>query len=856
MHEEIFRALDAEATLVTFNQRLARLFRRDFHARQRQLGRAVWRTPDILPLDAFLERAWRDQLWRSPNGGRVLLSDCQQQILWEQIIRQSPAGETLLRVPETARVACDTWRLVLAYRLPLDGRFEAGDDWSAFAAWAREFQKRCASGRWLERARLCDAVGSAFRTGEIPRSKELYVAGFDEITPQQAELFAALGELVSIEAPRHHAAVKQWKFEDAGSEIAAAAIWARGLIEQNAEIQIGVVVPDLARSRAKVERIFRQVLDPSSKFADQPACFHVSLGAPLAEAPVIHAALLALEFGLRGLTLPAAGTLLRSPFLGGFDSEASRRALFDVRLRRNSVWNVTVPALLDQDSGCPILQRNLARFGKLLQPLPRVQRPSEWSRGLTKLIEAVGWPGDRALNSREYQALEAWRECLSTLASLDLACRRIDFDEALSRLREIASSKPFQVENEGAAIQVLGALEASGLSFDHLWITGLHDEAMPSPAAPNPFLPSSLQREYKLPHSCAGQELEFAKALMARLLASAPDVVLSYPASEGDRVLTPSPLFAREWAPAASEATPVEQWVGRMRSNAVIDESVDEMAPPVMLGSEQRGGASLFKDMAACPFRAFAKHRLSARPLEETSPGLSYMDRGNTVHRALQIIWSELGSQPELIRMSAAQLQTLIARAARDAVEAIPHAIGRTLEQRRLEKLLWDWLEIEKTRPPFKVHATEIEREVAIGGLQIKTRADRIDELVSGGDIILDYKTGRLKSNAWDTDRLAEPQVPLYCATSDRRVAGAAFAQIRAGDVGFLGLAEDAGVLSMSKMRMEDRLPFTRQVDRWRDVLTRLADTFRGGCAHVEPRPDACEHCGLWALCRVGESRR
>ena len=51
---------------------------------------------------------------------------------------------------------------------------------------------------------------------------------------------------------------------------------------------------------------------------------------------------------------------------------------------------------------------------------------------------------------------------------------------------------------------------------------------------------------------------------------------------------------------------------------------------------------SLFKDMAACPFRAFAKHRLAARPLEETVPGLSYKDRGITVHRALQIIWTRI----------------------------------------------------------------------------------------------------------------------------------------------------------------------------------------------------------------------
>ena len=65
------------------------------------------------------------------------------------------------------------------------------------------------------------------------------------------------------------------------------------------------------------------------------------------------------------------------------------------------------------------------------------------------------------------------------------------FAQALSRLGELAAASPFQVENEGAPIQIMGLLEATGLRFDHLWIMGLHDEALPAAANPNPFLPIS-----------------------------------------------------------------------------------------------------------------------------------------------------------------------------------------------------------------------------------------------------------------------------------------------------------------------------------------------------------------------------
>ena len=71
-----------------------------------------------------------------------------------------------------------------------------------------------------------------------------------------------------------------------------------------------------------------------------------------------------------------------------------------------------------------------------------------------------------------------------------------------------------------------------------------------------------------------------------------------------------------------------------MRASVAMEELQDETAPPVVAESMQPGGASLFKDMAACPFRAFAKHRLGAKPLQKADPGVSKKDQGNAVHKA------------------------------------------------------------------------------------------------------------------------------------------------------------------------------------------------------------------------------
>jgi len=138
MHEEIFRALREGATIITASRRLARVLAGEFHSMEAARGRTVWNRPDILPLDAYLDRAWGEWLsrWADENAP-ILLSSFQEQMLWEQIIRESPAGASLLQIPETARQAMETWRLIAAYRLPVDGSFEASEDWAAFASWSR-----------------------------------------------------------------------------------------------------------------------------------------------------------------------------------------------------------------------------------------------------------------------------------------------------------------------------------------------------------------------------------------------------------------------------------------------------------------------------------------------------------------------------------------------------------------------------------------------------------------------------------------------------------------------------------------------------------------------------------------------
>ena len=119
MHEEIFRALQEGAPVFTAGRRLARVLAGEFHPMEAELGHTVWNRPDVLPIDAYLDRTWGEWLARyADENAPILLDALQEQMLWEQIIRESPAGASLLQIPETARQARRQRPLLLPLRRP------------------------------------------------------------------------------------------------------------------------------------------------------------------------------------------------------------------------------------------------------------------------------------------------------------------------------------------------------------------------------------------------------------------------------------------------------------------------------------------------------------------------------------------------------------------------------------------------------------------------------------------------------------------------------------------------------------------------------------------------------------------
>ena len=870
---------DTRTTTVTATSRLARELRADYDRARMAEGQSAWPDPDILPLGVWLERLWRDWLYSSQHPRAIqLLGAAQERAIWEDIIRESVEASELLDVGATAEAAMDAWNMASAWRLPLDApEWSGSNDSEAFRGWVARLLRRSEEHGWLSGALLSEFISERVDNGSITPVDTIVIAGFVELTPADERLFGSLRQagtqIVERIEQTSSPAVSRVAPIDQEAEIRIAARWARRHVEEagSSDTRVAIVVPDLGRYRRPIERIFAEEFHPTHALEpdhDSERAFNISLGPPLAHYPIIAAALEILGADPEDVGIESAGRLFRSPYIAGALKERTRRGLLDAAVRRIREPRLDVDTILrigSRKSGkatCPVLITNLARWSKVWAELPTRQAPSDWATSYSQLLEAVGWPGDRTLNSAEYQTMSVWKDLLSELAGLDGVVGRLAMAGAIGVLRRLALGRQFQPESVRAPVQILGMFEASGLAFDHLWIMGMHDGAWPRSSGPDPFLPLGLQRDLGLPRSSPGRELEVAKRITGRLVASASHVVVSRPQREGDADLRPSPLFTGvpegdAELPGISQTLPYSE---TLRQSSRI-ETVEDHDAPIWEGSLARGGTAIFADQAACPFRAFAHIRLGARALDVPEPGLSALDRGILVHSVLERVWAQLGSHDALMSAGADE-ETLIRASVRAEIVELaskrralrqPRFAG--IEQARLERLVTDWLEHEKARHPFTVSHLEEERRVCVGGIDISIRADRVDRLDDGTVVVTDYKSSERSPWDWDGDRLAEPQLPLYATTTEETVSGVFFGILETGNTGYRGLAAREGIVAGLKSNRRDP-PLAPAIDDWRQVLDRLGSDFRQGRARVDPkkRGETCRFCSLGSLCRIEDS--
>jgi probable DNA repair protein len=872
--EKIVNAAASGALVLTSNKRLSRHLRTAYDRRMQALGKQVWPTPRIYSLDA-----WLDRMFSELGEGWRLLQGPPLKRLWEQIIEADSAGsdKELLQLSATADKASQAAQLLSEYGVSLDSS-ALTEDQRVFKKWLLSYREICAEQGWLDRSALAELVFESLHREELCCPKSLILSGFDQLSPLLLKLCrlieASGGEVEEIGIDLAAASRSGlYAASDPQHEIEQAARWARGLLEQGAE-SIGIVVTDLQARRSAIERIFRDQIDPQAilRLSEEESAFGLSLGMPLIEQGPIYAALEILAVG-RQLSLDQLSFLLRTPYLQASLAEADSRAIFDSRLRSFRQQSFRLTRLVEMAK----TDNQALKFAVCLETLAACQgesrrrMPGQWAAQFAETLSNVGWPGERSLASSEYQMVKAWCDkLLPALASLDAVSPPVKRSQALSMLRRLAAEIEFQLETPSGPVQVVGLLESAGLEFDHLWVMGMNEDSLPTPARPNPFLPVVLQVAEQMPHASAERELDFARQVVARLKAASPASIFSYALRDGDCDLRPSPMI-HDLPVVEPVFSPAADLRAQMLVRPIRLDELSDTQGPALAGERGTGGTSILKDQALCPFRAFVHHRLRAYGFDEAQPGLDAMTRGNLLHKALEFFWTEVRDQQSLNSLSAPQLSERITRAVEQALEhnfkdrPEPQAGLLEIEQARLQGLVGEWLsEIEQARIPFEVIRLEDDRLEQIGPLQIRTIIDRIDRLEDGSLVILDYKTGAVEAELLIGERLLEPQLPIYAITnSEAEADGVAFAQVRRGSCKLIGVARESGLLpkveGIERHKMARALAlnsWNELLRHWRRQLEEAADDFVAGVARVDPvdYKHACQYCDLTGLCRIAEA--
>ena len=859
-------------------------------------GAAVWQTPRALTIGQWLTTLADEALLSGAATLPQVLDPFAELLLWEKVIADSlpDSSSPLFDIQGMAASAAEAHALCRIWKLTPDDH-PLSDEAKLFIGWQAEFARRCRTGAWIDVAGLHRQLIALIEAGHFSLPKTIAFAGFDRYTPLDHDLMAALTACGVAVENRAKMAVDRSNRQvlacpDVDAECAAVVAWTRTQLAINPASRLGIVAPDLAGVRDRLEFLLDDALHPAlirPDAAEVPRCYNFSLGRALADLPLIRVALdlLALGSGRAKVEQSRLSELLLAGGWSAAAGEADGRARLDAALRRDLPYFTTLPALIRlagrlaefEPPLCPQTVAALAAFGETAGAATRKLLPGQWAGVFRNCLKAVGWPGDRPLSSHEFQARRAFGEVLDGFGQHDALLGPLAFAEAARRLSQLCRKRLFQPETRGQpAIQVLGVLESAGLGFDALWVMGMNDDLWPPPPRPNPLLPAALQRAAGAAHASAEVELDFAQRVHARLSLSAPEVTFSYSQADGNRVLRPSPLIAD--IPAAGEtpgevATLSRQLAGEAASACdLID---DAMAPPVADGEKVPGGSWLLRAQAICPAWAYYQYRLGGEAMDEPVEGLDPAARGTLVHEALEAFWSAVRSSEALAALSESGRQEAIAEAVAKALQSFEldrrvtlAARFRELEAARLEKLLDVWLAVESRRGlAFEVIACEQAAEVEIEEIKVKMIVDRIDRLADGRQVIIDYKTGAtVDTKNWAGQRITEPQLPIYAALVNDEVAAVVFAKVLLDKPAFAGVADEKDILpgvhgiGDDKQKIFDPAEFPdwiAVITHWRERLHAVAKEVKQGQAGVMFADEkALQYCEVLPLLRLPERRR
>jgi len=830
MHDWLLDSLANDGTVVTANRRLARVLGESFSVAQINEGKRAWRSPAVLTWQDWLLSLSSKAL--DQKGFPAKINSHQSQVLWERCL-QKDVRDSGSGISSLVRMSRDTQQKLADWRVSIGevARAAQSEDQKIFASVAGRYLSALDREGWVDDAGLADLVMQLLVDGKIRLSGPVTFAGFERQRPIVVALMDSLiasgisAAFAPIDESIDDFSVRSYESDTA--EYRSAGAWAREQVEKNPDAHIAIIANDLDKDAEGIARQVREGATPGWQHGHHSLydAVNVSYGKRLSDYPAISIALLLLRWLVDDLQSTDVGLLLRSPLLG--NSSVAGRSRLELRLRQlpDRKWtpSMITAELRGKDDDEDVAQwlAYLAAFSKRRRELPKTASPAEWVILLDEILRGFMWLTQQSLGSSDFQLINRWRELLNEFARLALVSSRMSAVAAIARLEMMAGEVVFQPEATNACIHLIGPLEASGIRFDALWVSGVTTAHWPSAGSPSPLVSRRLQEKHGMPDATPADTQYYANQMLTRLIASGGDVVCSHALSVEDEEQTVSDLLMA-LGPDVQSPTLVPGWHARSLRERVGLMIAEDRVPEVAAGEKISGGAGTIQRQLSDPFAAFAHGRMGARVIYPQAVGIPAIMRGNLIHDALYKLYIDLPSSETIRSWEGQELKDRIdgsvtaafTRHERNSDSVLQQLL--VLEKARVSELLRQFVAIDGHRGEFQVAGVEGMFEFVAGHIRLPLRFDRVDTLDDKGIAILDYKTGSRKQLINRNSEAQEIQLFVYACATDVPVSALALVNVDSREICFDG----AGV------------GFTDE-DDWPDLLQRIKDQISTACEEM-----------------------
>ncbi|BCE02209.1 PD-(D/E)XK nuclease family protein [Marinicellulosiphila megalodicopiae] len=885
--------------LLTPNNRLARAFAQDHSAfnEESDYSNNVRVSKKIYSLGNYEKLLW-DQLLRQSSflpACKRVLNTSQIESIWQEIIGE--LSPEILNINQSAKLCAKAFDLESQFCVPDEADLYSDEEkYTIYLKFRTLFIERLNSLNAICPCQKMPLLLQAFKEAHLPIPTQVFTYDLEQaptIWNQLFEFFKSKKTTFTKIELKQQTPVQQSivACEDLDHEVTSMVQDAYEYMCHQPDKTVALIVHDLANLKTKIEHCIKTVFEPSLLVASNEQDlsiddFNITASSTLSQAPIVQSALNALSLNVVEIDFQNISQFLLSPFFQVEDTDENEdepkidslhlQALCEARLREENTAQLTHKQWLFFLKRFAHLNDLSERF-ELFFSLNRsnAQLPSKWTQHFNKQLTALNWPGARVLTSLEHQQAKHWPQCIDELAQFDDLLGDIKIGQALSLLNQIVNNRQFHAQTPYSHLQVMGTLEAKGLTFDKAWIIQMDQSAWPSFASAHPFLPQALQQKYQLPHCSMERELSYTQELTDALAGIANDVTFSFSKTKDGQPVLPSQLLP-DWKIIDIDKTNNQLNDLILNSDKQIDTQTWNQTSSFK--PEQTtalpGSTYYIKTFNQCPLKAFMQYRGKVKALATANTGIQAFERGNIIHNCLEKIYRIVTNQislksyndQKLLELITPKLEECLSEFNRTKLAPLSDTIIG-LEQEYLSSLILLFLQAEQQRGEFTVLGIEARRTLEFGNIQLKMSVDRIDKLKDGSLYFWDYKSGKTDIKQWFSDPIKDPQLPIYALSEKNKdsVSGIGFAKITPTELlnnqVYQGVQKDnlieiaPGLSSVEELKNDkkakwmEKESFSECLEYWQQNIEHSIQLISDG-DHPSKPCDLCTYCEYQSLCK------